>query len=356
VRHDAIVIGAGISGLTAAFELMRAGKDPLLLEASSQVGGLICSESQDGYLLEHGPNTVRATAPLIDLCQAVGLGDRILRASAVSKRRYVRRDGRLHALPSGPGELLRSRLWSLRGKLSLLAEPLRGGRSPEGESVTDFFVRRLGRELFDYAVEPFVGGSFAGDPDRLEMRSAFRQLLAWESDHGSLIRGGLRARKQAKGAAVRGLFSFPDGLAELPLAIAARLGDRVCCDRAVDAVWPEGDHWVVEGGGQSWSTASVLLAVGARQSAQMIRSWAPEAADRLGGLEAAGVAVVHLGIPLGHLAFSIRGGKSTGCWAWFVPQIAFPAALPRDTCWPPHSSAAIVNPSYCCGRTRSWFR
>ena len=143
--HAAIVIGAGISGLTAAFEWLQAGLNPLLLEASSHVGGLIRSESQDGYLLELGPNTVRATAPLIALCDAVGLGDRILGASKASNRRYVQRGGRLHALPAGVRKLLGSRLWSLRGKLSLLTEPLRARGSSPDETVTEFFVRRLGR-------------------------------------------------------------------------------------------------------------------------------------------------------------------------------------------------------------------
>ncbi len=178
---EVAIIGAGISGLSVAFFLKRAGVGVLVLEAEEDVGGTMRSRRLNGYLVELGPNSALETTPLFqELIAAAGLADERVYASEAARNRYIFRDGELHPLPLTPLAFLRSRLWSWKGKLRVLAEPFHG-RVDREESVADFVRRRVGREFLDYAVNPFVAGIYAGDPERLSVRFAFPQLYALEA-------------------------------------------------------------------------------------------------------------------------------------------------------------------------------
>ena len=218
------VIGGGITGLTAAWELQRAGFVPVVFEAGPRVGGVIGAFRAEGWLHELGPNSLLEGAPEVTaLIDELGLALRRLYAAPAAKQRYVVRHRRLVAMPTSPVGFALTGLFSWRAKLGLLGEPWRR-RSPADveESVADFVVRRLGREFLDYAVNPFVGGVYAGDPVRLSVRHAFPKLHALEQEHGSLLRGAL-ARRNASGGPKGRIFSFPNGLGELPEALRAAL-------------------------------------------------------------------------------------------------------------------------------------
>ncbi len=221
------VLGGGITGLTAAWELARAGFEPLVFEKSSRVGGAIGAVKSDGWLHELGPNTLlEGSADVAAFIDAAGLADRRLYAAPAAKQRYVVRDARLVAMPASPAAFLTTPLFSWRAKLGLAGEPWRArGPADHEESVADFVVRRLGREFLDYAVNPFVAGVYAGDPAKLSVRHGFPKLHALEQEHGSLLRGAL-ARRNASGGPKGRIFSFPNGLAELPEALARSLGPK----------------------------------------------------------------------------------------------------------------------------------
>lgn len=248
------IIGAGIAGLTAAFQLREQGLDVTVFEASAHVGGKIRSERADGYLIEHGPNTVQKSTPLMDaLIDHLGLDDAVVETSEVAQKRYVVRDGSPHPLPTSPLQFLTTNLFSLTAKLRLLREPfVRRAASDAEESVADFTRRRLGREILDYGLNPFVAGVFAGDPEQLSLRHAFERLYELEQEHGSLLKGlirSMRARKQASpeeaSPPARRMFSFRDGLQRLPDALAETLGDSIHRRTPVTAVKPEGARWIV---------------------------------------------------------------------------------------------------------------
>jgi len=248
------VIGAGISGLTAAYRLMQDGHAVTVLEASDRTGGVIRSERADGFLVEHGPNSVRAsTGPLWEVVRDLGLDGTVVTANDAAATRYVVRDGRPTALPMSVGDFLTTGLFSFRAKLRLLAEPFRPRRSPEipDESVADFVRRRLGPEVLDYAVAPFVGGVFAGRPDNLSVRHAFGRLAEMEDEHGSLLWAGLRSAlngSQGNDEAPDGLFSFRNGLQALPTALADALGDRLVPDAPVTGLAHSDGRWTVHHG------------------------------------------------------------------------------------------------------------
>lgn len=185
-----IVIGGGISGLSASYSLMKAGMDVLCLEKNSAGGGAIRTGQEEGYLFEYGPNSTMNSNDEIDsLCKELGLDEERIFGSEVSKKRYVMKGGKLIHLPMGLADFLGTSLWSFRGKLRLLREPFVGKSTDIEESVASFVARRIGKEMLDYALDPFVSGVYAGDPTKLELRSTFPKMNDLESEHGSLILG-----------------------------------------------------------------------------------------------------------------------------------------------------------------------
>ena len=228
-----IICGAGLTGLTTAWHLQRAGIDVTVVEATDAVGGAMQSTQRDGYLVEHGPNSCMLTAPLATLVDALDLTPMLRVAAPQAQRRYIVRDGRALVVPSSPPAMLRSPLFSASAKLRVLAEPFIGRRAATGdESVASFVRRRLGSEPLAWAVDPFVSGVYAGDPEQLSVRHAFPRLAALEREHGSLIRGmiaGARERRVATGqpaltSARATMVSFRDGMATLPRALADSIG------------------------------------------------------------------------------------------------------------------------------------
>lgn len=312
---DALVIGGGIAGLSAALELQERGAEVVLLEAGAEPGGHFRAERRDGYLFPWGPHAIPGFAHgAFELVSRLGLSGRLLPARE-AHRRLVWLEGRRVALPSGPGSFLTSPFLSLGGKLRLLSEPFRAAprEVDPRESVAAFFGRRLGDEAVRHLIAPFVSGIYAGDPAQLEAGSAFPKLVGWEREGGSLVRGAIAARKAARRAGApnghrrRGLWSFPGGLAELADAVAAQLGEAVRRSSEVHGLVEDGDGWLVETEGDALRARRLVLAVPPNELARLLRPVDPEAAGLAAGVPTAPVAVVHLGGPLAAGARPPRG-------------------------------------------------
>lgn len=241
------VLGGGITGLTAAWRLQRGGCAPVVFELAAQSGGAIGAVARDGWLHELGPNSLlEGSAEVAAFIDDVGLGGRRIYAASSAKQRYIVRDGRMIAMPGSPWAFLGTPMFSWRAKLALLGEPWRRPLPADAEeSVADFVVRRLGREFLDYAINPLVGGVYAGDPTLLSVRQAFPKLHALEHAHGSLIRGAW-ARRNVSGGPKGRIFSFPDGLQELPFALARSLGPAVRLGHSVRGLARGEAGWRVE--------------------------------------------------------------------------------------------------------------
>ena len=294
-----VVVGAGLSGLTAAWALKRANADVVLLEASPRAGGVVRTEARGGYLLELGPNTVRPSAELWALAAELGLADQTLLADPRAPR-YIDWDGTLHALPSGPSAIVRSRLLSASGKLRLLSEPFRRGAGRPDESVRDFVRRRLGAEAADRLVEPFVAGIFAGSAARLEAASAFPRLVAWERTNGSLVLGAIASRRSAPESPrpPRGLLSFRDGLETLPRALARALGAAFQPGREARSLERgRAGGWIVGTADGPVEADRVILAAPAAAAARLVAGHSPEAARALEAVPHPPLAVLHLSWP-----------------------------------------------------------
>jgi oxygen-dependent protoporphyrinogen oxidase len=300
---DVIVIGGGLSGLAAALGVKQRGASVEVLEAASRSGGTIGTIHRDGALYETGPNSALDTTPLIDaLLEATGTrGDRI-ETSALAATRFIVRGGKLVALPSSPPAFLATRAFSLGAKLRLAIEPFIE-RAPVGaeESVAAFVRRRLGTEFLDYAVDPFVAGVYAGDPERLSLPAAFPRLHALEQRYGSLIRGqiagaGERRRNPETAKNRARSFSFRNGMQVLTDALARTVGRVETCVR-VERVERDADGaWIVrarrDGEAIGRRAQSVIVAAPAAEASVLVGELAPAAAQGLAAIDYAAVASV----------------------------------------------------------------
>jgi oxygen-dependent protoporphyrinogen oxidase len=248
------IIGAGITGLTAGFELKQRNVDCVLFEASERVGGVIRTVKEEGYLVECGPNSILDTHPKLgDLMTRLGLDDNKLPSKPAGNNRFIVRDGKPVALPTSPPAFLKSKAFSTRAKLRLMREPFIKSKSNESESLADFVVRRLGQEFLDYAINPFVSGVYAGDPAQLATCHAFPKLYALEQKHGSLIKGaikGAKERKQREETASKDarMFTFDSGMEMLPKQLGEKLGSAIRLDTAVAELQHQANgKWLVNG-------------------------------------------------------------------------------------------------------------
>jgi oxygen-dependent protoporphyrinogen oxidase len=248
------IIGAGITGLTAAFYLKRNGIPVTVYEASGRAGGAIQSLRKDGYLAEFGPNTLLETSPKISqLVRDAGLQPRRLDTNPKAEARYVVRYRKPIEMPGKPLGFFTTNLFTLGAKFAVLREPfIPRRRDGVEESIAQFVVRRFNQEFLDHAIDALVAGIYAGDPQKLSVTHAFPKLKALEDNYGSMIKCqlfGARERKKrgevAKDRAPK--FSFDEGLQVLPDGLARQLGDSIKLNTAVSKITQTADGWTVTG-------------------------------------------------------------------------------------------------------------
>lgn len=274
------IIGGGITGLTAAVRLKGLGVPVTVYEGGSRVGGVIQSVRKNGFLAEFGPNSILETSPLItSLIQDLGLHNRRVNANADAAKRYVVRRKAPVAMPSSPAKFFTTPLFSTGAKLRLLVEPLMF-RCPadKEESLENFVLRRLGRDFLDYAINPLVGGIYAGNPAKLSVKHAFPKLHALEQKYGSLLLGqflGARERKKTGETSKQDAkpFSFENGLQDLIDALQQRLGSDLKLQTAVYKITEGNDGWQLtaqqDGREAVFEHSNVVLALPAHKLANV---------------------------------------------------------------------------------------
>lgn len=304
-----VIVGGGISGLALAYRLERRlpRAAVILLEREQRVGGTIGTIARDGFRIEAGPNGFLDNNPAtLQLCRQLQIDHGLITASeAARKNRYLLLGGQLRGLPSGPASFLLSKVLSWRAKKNILMERFRPPCHASQESIDAFARRRVGDEVADTLVDPFVTGIFAGDPKRLSIEAALPRIAAYERDHGSVSRGMAAMRRQRRTEAqARGepppgptrMWSYRQGLGFLVEQLSGRLRSAPVVETAARSIRRANGRWLVQGdGGQSWDADVVVLACPTHQQSNIVAELDQRLADEIAGIAYNRVAVVALG-------------------------------------------------------------
>ena len=312
------IIGAGISGLATAWRLQQAGHHCTVLEASDCVGGAIHSIRTAGYLAEEGPNSIQLGSRAVEdfLISIPGLAAQMIEAQPAANKRYIVRAGQAHAVPMGPLAAITTPLWSLAAKLRVLREPFIPAIAPDTEeSVADFVRRRLGEELYQYAINPLVGGIYAGQPACLSLRYGFPKLYALEQTHGSLIRGALAKMRAARRATEprfrKRIISFKSGLDTLPRALADALGASVHSGASIQSIEraKPASHGPSHGMASDKALTELLITVPAHRLTALpfTDDSLRDALEALPTIDYPPVSVLSLGYPRAHVRHPLDG-------------------------------------------------
>lgn len=308
---QALVVGAGISGLATAYALQKAGVSTLIVESAARPGGVIRSVERDGYLLECGPQSFSGNASITAISKELEILD--LRVLADPKApRYVLIDGKLQSVPMGPG-LIASSIMAGGTRGAIMKDILGKSRAPEpDESIADFTRRKFSATLLDRLVGPFVSGIYAGDPEKISLRAAFPILYEAETAAGSVVRGAFKVMKQRK--AKRGdaprekatLQTFRQGNETLIQALTAKLDERVFCGVEVTSIQaldpgsePMAPRFAVTmrtpKGDEKLEAERLVLAVPTQVAGNLLAPLNTGFQTQLGAIEYGGVGVVSLG-------------------------------------------------------------
>lgn len=245
--NDFAIIGAGITGLSTAFSLQENGLKADLFERKSEAGGAIKTRQQNEWRYEYGPNTILLKdRNVADFIEKVGLKDEIVVANEQASNRYIIKNGDPVPLPTSLSGFLRTPLFSAKAKWRLLAEPFMGRIAEEDPSLAEFVEKRLGREILEYAANPFVAGIYAGSPDQLSLKHTFPML--YEMEERSIFFNAVKKifnKNKSENKIPRQLISFKKGLQQLPKQISQQL-DSCHFNHEVKQITRRSEGWMVK--------------------------------------------------------------------------------------------------------------
>jgi oxygen-dependent protoporphyrinogen oxidase len=231
IRTDVVIIGAGLTGLTMALYLKKAGINFKIVEKSGKPGGVIQTIREKGFVYETGPNTGVVSYPeMAELFEELAGKCELEVADPSAKRRLIWKNQAWHALPSGLWSAITTPLFTWGDKFRILGEPWRARGTNPNEKLADLVTRRMGKSFLDYAVDPFISGIYAGDPGKLVTRYAMPKLWNLEQEYGSFVKGAMKKAKLPKSErdkkATKEVFSAKDGLGRLIEALAEAVGSE----------------------------------------------------------------------------------------------------------------------------------
>ncbi len=345
--YDVIVIGGGISGLTAAWHLKKAGVHVGLLEAAATVGGCTRTTLRDGFLLEEGPFNVIVRDPAFEaLLSNLSEDVAVVSAGAAANARYIYRDGRLCKVPSNPIALATTPLLSPLARCRLLTGLLISRRAGVSEETMEqAAIRRFGRQVSDTLISAVIAGIFAGDIRKLSLNACFPSAGKVDAEARSLIgyglRGALRSRRKngRTKRRWRGLVSVEGGLGSLMEALAKPLGEDLRTSSPVDAVRRTQDGYEIEyrckGEPHRCACRRLLMATPAATTAALLASLVPDAAKLIETVHSASLVVLNLGFKKEDVGHPLQG------YGFLVPhdEPTFPlmGVLWADSIFPNHA-------------------
>ncbi len=229
-KFDIVVLGAGLTGLSASYTLHKAGKKILVVDKNSRVGGVISTKEKNGFVYEEGPNTgVLGSIEMVELLEDLAPDCQLELGNENVSKRFILYKGKWQQLPSGLGKGITTPLFTWHDKFRILGEPFRKPGTKEDETLAELVKRRMGQSFLDYAIDPFILGVYAGDPAYLVPKYALPKLYNLEQDYGSFIGGSVKRmfgnkKTERDKKVTRKVFSIKGGLSNFMQTMHKRIG------------------------------------------------------------------------------------------------------------------------------------
>ena len=296
------VVGGGITGLAAAYELVQLGEEVVLLEAGDRLGGKLRTTPFAGTMVDEGADAFLARVPwAVDLCKELGLTDDLVSPAVGSALVWAKGglrpipDGVVLGVPTGITSLARSGLISPLGLARAGLDLVLPRRRAAGDrSVGELIRTRMGAEVLELLVDPLLGGINAGDADRLSAEASAPQLADAARRHRSLILG-LRGAPKAPPGPV--FYAHPEGMERLVAALVSHLdGADVRLGAPVERLSPVESGYRLEPAGVG--ADAVIVATPAFVAADVLADAAPDAAAGLRAIDYSSVVLVTLAFPV----------------------------------------------------------
>ncbi|MEW6418515.1 MAG: protoporphyrinogen oxidase [Nitrospirota bacterium] len=311
-----VIIGGGISGLSLAYFLLqqKPSSEIIILESEKRAGGKIWTDKVDGFLCESGVNGFLNNRPrTLELVSRLSLSP--LRSNENARKRFIFSDGKLHRLPESPFSFFSSNLLTLAGRLRVIWEIFTPKGSGKDETLAEFARRRLGREAFEKLIDPMASGIYAGDPEKMSLKSCFPVIYNLEQKYGSLIRAMIQLQKEAKktgkkvGAGPGGvLTSFYDGMETMIDALTGYLGKRVKTGTRAISIDKKGKTYIVfVSDGSNIEAEAVVLATPSYETSEMLRDIDKQLSSTLNEIFYPSISVVCLGYRRDKISHSLDG-------------------------------------------------
>lgn len=328
-----LIIGAGISGLTAAITLKKQGHSVIVLEASEAPGGVAQTLLKQGFRCELGPNTFMVSQPeTVSFLKDNQLWNETLDAAPLAKNRFVVQNGQLVPLPLNPLTLFSTPLLSFQGKKKIIQGLLSTTPAQPQESVASFFKREFGEEVLKEMVDPFISGIWAGDPQQLNLRYAFPKLYALKKGTRSLAKAFLT---KGKTDFKRRLISWPEGLGHLSKKLAYQLGQDIHFNVKANSIQREKNKFCVTTNTKIYTSDNLILATPLAATLQLIPSLSET--NALTHIPRASLNVIHLGFhrsdlqhPLNGFGVLISRARSIRTLGALFSSTLFPQRAPED--------------------------
>jgi oxygen-dependent protoporphyrinogen oxidase len=270
-----VVVGGGISGLAAAYDLTRSGVDCTVFEKNTRPGGVIETRCWQDCRLDCGPDSFISAKPeALALIRELGIEDQVIGSNDDRRTTYILKNGRLIPLPEGimmmvPSKVMpmvRTPLLSWGTKLRMARELLRRPRAYPDRSVAEFVLDHFGEETLDYLAEPLLSGVYGGDPRQLSAASVLPRFVEMERRDGSLARAAMRMKQTGSRAPL--FRTLKNGLSDLVGALARNLTIRHGEVEAIARV--AGGRFRVRANGGEIEADHVILAVPAWEASRFL--------------------------------------------------------------------------------------
>lgn len=321
-----VVIGGGITGLSAAHRLMELQNEKnldievILIEKGDNLGGPITTIKKDGFLIELGPDMFFTKKPwALNLCNRLGLEKELIETNERKRGTYILWNRKLVPVPEGflmlaPSKIipfLKSSLFSVTGKLRMMLELFISKGTAEDESLASFVRRRFGNEALERVAQPMIGGIYTADPEKLSLRATMPQFIEMEQRHGSVIKGMLQNQNDSKkdsGARYSQFLSFKNGMQTLVDSIENSLPiNSIQRNEEVNNISQHGGNWTIETNKKTFDASGIIVTTPSYQAAKLIGSLDQELSDDLSSIEYASSAVVIFAYRMDQILVDING-------------------------------------------------